>query len=181
MLCIKIICVTNWRLKDVKHILKRLWYDNMKLTPCFYKPSSTCFWMIGLLLFINFWLISRFKSSQSPSNDKHSQTSHQISHKCVESSKYSIPVLTSSTTSKKNGIPLKSDDKLQGIFKSEIINVDLGRFDMNRTYKLFDNVLVGDKFIDLSVEYDVTLATQSSLDKIHWISHIVRYVNFSNH
>ena len=74
-------------------------------------------------------------------------------------------------------MPLKGDDKLQKIFESEIINVDLGRFDMNRTYKLFDNVLVGDKFIDLSVEYDVTLATQSSLDKIHWISHIVRYVN----
>ena len=76
---------------------------------------------------------------------------------------------------------LKGDDKLQKIFESEIINVDLGRFDMNRTYKLFDNVLVGDKFIDLSVEYDVTLATQSSLDKIHWISHIVRYVKFSIH
>ena len=153
----------------------------MKLTPCFYKPSSTCFWMIGLLLFLNFWLISRFKLSQSPSEDKNSQTSHQISHECVESSKYSIPVSASSTKSRNNKIPLKGDDKLQRIFESEIINVDLGRFDMNRTYKLFDNVLVGDKFIDLSVEYDVTLATQSSLDKIHWISHIVRYVSFSIH
>ena len=60
------------------------------------------------------------------------------------------------------------------IFKSELINVNLGRFDFSRKYKMFDNVIIGTKFVNLSIEYDVTLATQSSLDKLHWISHIAR-------
>ena len=44
---------------------------------------------------------------------------------------------------------------------------------------MFDNVIVGDRFVSLSIEYDVTLATQSSLDKLHWINHVIRLVILS--
>ena len=65
-------------------------------------------------------------------------------------------------------------DDIENIFNTEIIDVHLGTFDDSRKYKMFDNVIVGDKFVSSSIEYDVTLATQSSLDKLHWISHIIR-------
>ena len=64
----------------------------------------------------------------------------------------------------------------KNIFNSELIDVNLGLFDESRKYKMFDNVIVGDKFVSLSIEYDVTLATQSSLDKLHWINHVIRLV-----
>ncbi|XP_066260700.1 beta-1,4-glucuronyltransferase 1 isoform X2 [Euwallacea similis] len=46
------------------------------------------------------------------------------------------------------------------------LNLSLGRSDARLGYKLFDNVLVGEKYIQLSETYETCLATQSSLDKI---------------
>ena len=57
--------------------------------------------------------------------------------------------------------------------KNFAIDLDLGRWDDRRQYKLFDNVAVGRKYIQLSKEFDVTLATQSSLDHLHWLPKIV--------
>lgn len=45
-------------------------------------------------------------------------------------------------------------------------NIDLGRSDNRLSYKLFDNVIVGDKYVELSRTYKTCLAAQSSLDKI---------------
>ena len=70
--------------------------------------------------------------------------------------------------------PNANKDDIENIFSSELIDVQLGTFDDSRKYKMFDNVIVGDKFVSSSIEYDVTLATQSSLDKLHWIAHIIR-------
>lgn len=46
------------------------------------------------------------------------------------------------------------------------LNLALGRADNKLEYKLFDNVIVGDKYVELSKAYKTCLATQSSLDKI---------------
>ena len=75
---------------------------------------------------------------------------------------------------------LKNDNfEEKNTFSSELIDVNLGLFDESRRYKMFDNVIVGDKFVSSSIEYDVTLATQSSLDKLHWINHVIRLVILS--
>ncbi|KAF7280347.1 hypothetical protein GWI33_006123 [Rhynchophorus ferrugineus] len=46
------------------------------------------------------------------------------------------------------------------------LNLDLGRSDNRLSYKLFDNIIVGDKYVQLTKDYKTCLATQSSLEKI---------------
>ena len=55
-----------------------------------------------------------------------------------------------------------------------VINLDLGRYDASRQFKIFDNVYVGQKFVELSKEFDVTLASQSSFDRLHWIIYVAK-------
>ena len=52
------------------------------------------------------------------------------------------------------------------------INMTKGRWDQSRNFKIFDHVFTGSKFGSLSREYNVTMATQSSLDKIYWLSQV---------
>jgi N-acetyllactosaminide beta-1,3-N-acetylglucosaminyltransferase len=51
-----------------------------------------------------------------------------------------------------------------GIFN---VNLSLARWDKKHLYKFFDSVLSGDKFTELSEKYIVTIATQSSLEKLY--------------
>lgn len=46
------------------------------------------------------------------------------------------------------------------------LDLQLGRWDNRLLYKLFDNVLVGDQYSELSDRYRTCLATQSSLEKM---------------
>jgi N-acetyllactosaminide beta-1,3-N-acetylglucosaminyltransferase len=46
------------------------------------------------------------------------------------------------------------------------LNLQLGRWDQRRMYKVFDFVIHGEKFTELSEKLNVTLATQSSIEKI---------------
>lgn len=46
------------------------------------------------------------------------------------------------------------------------LDLKLGRWDARRMYKVFDFAVVGEKFAELSEKLNVTLATQSSIEKI---------------
>lgn len=46
------------------------------------------------------------------------------------------------------------------------LDLKLGRWDARRMYKVFDYAVVGEKFVELSERINVTLATQSSIEKI---------------
>ena len=46
------------------------------------------------------------------------------------------------------------------------LDLKLGRWDTRRMYKVFDFAVVGEKFAELSEKFNVTLATQSSIEKI---------------
>lgn len=46
------------------------------------------------------------------------------------------------------------------------LDLQLGRWDARRMYKVFDFAVVGEKFAELSEKLNVTLATQSSIEKI---------------
>jgi beta-1,4-glucuronyltransferase 1 len=46
------------------------------------------------------------------------------------------------------------------------LDLKLGRWDQRRLYKVFDSAVVGEKFVELSEKFNVTLATQSSIEKI---------------
>ncbi|XP_021928931.1 beta-1,4-glucuronyltransferase 1-like isoform X5 [Zootermopsis nevadensis] len=46
-------------------------------------------------------------------------------------------------------------------------NLTLSQWDSRHLFKFLDSVLSGDKFVELSNKYDVCLATQGSLEKLH--------------
>ena len=46
------------------------------------------------------------------------------------------------------------------------LDLKLGRWDSRRMFKVFDFVIHGEKFAELSEKLNVTLATQSSIEKI---------------
>lgn len=46
------------------------------------------------------------------------------------------------------------------------LDLKLGRWDTRRMFKVFDFAVVGEKFVELSDQLNVTLATQSSIEKI---------------
>ena len=45
----------------------------------------------------------------------------------------------------------------------------LGRFDNSRKYKILDNAVVSAKYLELSQRFGVCLATQTSLERMHWL------------
>ena len=47
-----------------------------------------------------------------------------------------------------------------------------GRWDQSRNFKMFDHVFTGSNYDKLSREFNVTLATQSSLDKLYWLGQV---------
>lgn len=46
------------------------------------------------------------------------------------------------------------------------LDLKLGRWDQRRMYKVYDFVIRGEKYTELSDKLNVTLATQSSIEKI---------------
>ena len=58
-----------------------------------------------------------------------------------------------------------------GVFNS---NWSLSRSDSKHRYKFLDFISSGNKFLELSKKYTVTIATQSSLEKLHYIVEVSR-------
>ena len=59
------------------------------------------------------------------------------------------------------------------------INMTQGRWDQSRNFKIFDHVFTGSNYDKLSREFNVTLATQSSLDKIYWLGQVRKIHNYT--
>ncbi|XP_023015288.1 beta-1,4-glucuronyltransferase 1 [Leptinotarsa decemlineata] len=57
------------------------------------------------------------------------------------------------------------------------LDLNLGRWDNRHKYKLFDNILVGDKYGVLNEVYKTCLATQSSLEKLLSITEVSNHWN----
>lgn len=74
------------------------------------------------------------------------------------------PILTSSTCLEYI-LPDSLNNSDKPVFSG--LDIRLGRSDAKRLYKIFDFSVIGDKYADLSEEYSVCLATQSSLEKIY--------------
>ncbi|XP_060800686.1 beta-1,4-glucuronyltransferase 1 isoform X2 [Amyelois transitella] len=47
------------------------------------------------------------------------------------------------------------------------LNLRLGRWDKSRSYKMFDYAATGDTYAETSANYDVCLATQTSIERLH--------------
>ena len=159
-------------------------------TACLCKSPCKCYWLITLFICTNLWLLCRlsiFRREKGVSN---------YQPQLPKSNLFVLPPVTTTTTTHSHNLPNANEvllasaqinskkslshpqlqDGTSHLFNLERANLDpsLGRFDTSRKFKLFDNVIVGENYLNLSIEYDVTLATQSSLDKLHWISRLVR-------
>ena len=55
------------------------------------------------------------------------------------------------------------------------INLTQGRWDQSRKFKIFEHAYTGLDFDKLSQENKVTLVTQSSLHKLHWLSQVIEF------
>lgn len=55
------------------------------------------------------------------------------------------------------------------------LNLKLGRWDAHRMYKYFDFAVIGERFVELSEEYSVCLATQSSLEKLYSLVQVAHH------
>lgn len=77
---------------------------------------------------------------------------------------------TSSTTSYQ-----KQDQLASSIDDSSFLNLDirLGRWDSRRLYRMFDSVMTGSRFVELSESSLVCLATQTSLEKLSSLVQVV--------
>ena len=142
---------------------------------CIYKQPCKCYCIIGLIACINLWLITRIQlphfKQETPKKVK-SQFTNVVVKPTNQRFYSSIQISTEVQT--KDSVLQKHTQDIIDVFNSELVDVNLGRFDDSRKYKLFDNVIIGNNYVNLSIEYDVTLATQSSLDKLHWLTDIVR-------
>ena len=49
-----------------------------------------------------------------------------------------------------------------------------GLRDLSKKYQVFANILVGDRFVAASKEFNVTLCTQSSMDRLYWLPAVQR-------
>lgn len=57
------------------------------------------------------------------------------------------------------------------------LNLNHGRWDASRQYKYFDFASIGQRFDDLSTEYSVCLATQSSLERLYSLVSVAEHWN----
>ena len=66
-------------------------------------------------------------------------------------------------------------DQVGSIDDSVSLNLDirLGRWDQRRLYRLFDAVMIGSRFVEISESTKVCLATQTSLEKLHSLVQVV--------
>ena len=51
----------------------------------------------------------------------------------------------------------------------EHLDFSKGRWDNSRIFKIMEHAYTGSEYVKLSKEYDITLVTQSSLDKLSWL------------
>ncbi|KAL7645136.1 UNVERIFIED_CONTAM: hypothetical protein RMT77_003514 [Armadillidium vulgare] len=56
-----------------------------------------------------------------------------------------------------------------------IIDPRLGRFDNRRMFKTFDNIFVGPDYLNLVEFCPVCLATQSSVDRLFWLTQVAKH------
>lgn len=68
-----------------------------------------------------------------------------------------------------------SQEQASSVDDSASLNLDirLGRWDSRRLYRMFDSVMTGSRFIELSESNRVCLATQTSLEKLHSLVQVV--------
>ena len=73
-----------------------------------------------------------------------------------------------------SSIDIKSVDNVGYSSTLKLLNGQSGRLDKSGKYKVYQNIVVGKEYKILSKEYDVTLSSFASPDKLYWIIEVLR-------
>ena len=119
---------------------------------------------VFVLVFVLCMFISVTKISQVK---EHSSKLNEI----TKSIEVSInPRLTASNDS----FPIEIANRIVFSSAHDAVNVQSGRLDKSANYKIYKNVAVGNHYKKISTEYNVTLASFASIDKLYWILDVAR-------
>ncbi|XP_069696914.1 beta-1,4-glucuronyltransferase 1-like isoform X2 [Periplaneta americana] len=133
-------------------------------------------WLLAcfiILLIANIWFVPWTKITKHGKVTNSYEQQLQATRKArsfqdIQREKYDTIVHRNTSESNKKSIRSSADD-----FSKEFeINIKLGRWDSNQRFKYFDFVVIGDRFEELSDMYSVSLATQSSLERLYSLAEV---------
>ena len=65
-------------------------------------------------------------------------------------------------------------ESMKNSYIPDSLSFPSGRLDKSGRYEIYDNIIIGDQYKVLSKEYDVTLASFATMDKLYWVLDVVR-------
>ena len=77
-------------------------------------------------------------------------------------------------TASKDSFPIEIANRIVYSSAHDAVNVQSGRLDKSANYRIYENVAVGNHYKEISAEYNVTLASFASIDKLYWILDVAR-------
>ena len=112
-----------------------------------------------LCMFISVAKISQVKEHSSKRNE---------STKSIE-----VSIDTRLTVSK-DSFPIETSNRIVYSSAHDALSVQSGRLDKSAKYRIYENVAIGNHYKEISAEYEVTLASFASIDKLYWILDVAR-------
>ena len=119
---------------------------------------------VFVLVFVLCMFISVTKISQVK---EHSSKPNEIK-KSIEVS------IDTRLTASKDSFPIEIANRIVYSSAHDAVNVQSGRLDKSAKYRIYENVAVGNHYKKISTEYNVTLASFASIDKLYWILDVAR-------
>ena len=77
-------------------------------------------------------------------------------------------------TASKDSFPIEIANRIVYSSAHDAVNVQSGRLDKSAQYRIYENVAIGNHYKEISAEYNVTLASFASIDKLYWILDVAR-------
>lgn len=130
--------------------------------------------MLTLLLFNFLWICYVLNLNRCDTNQKkesrfgnHSfNAQHQSQHQNLHTSSKLQGLLTTTASTKR--VAVNSHGNVSPIAFSKL-NFNIGRWDNQRLYKMYDFALTGEQYEQSSQNSSVCLATQSSVERLHFL------------
>ena len=147
---------------EMEHLFK----INFPLHHLLNSKPQFIYWFIFAFDEVNDWALSSTISNHS----NYVNTSNTNSHAGEDYKIYNA------AATNKNNIKEPNASSSRKLFQNlesgklfEHVDFTKGRWDNSRIFKILEHAYTGSEYVKLSKEYDVTLVTQSSLDKLSWL------------
>ena len=142
----------------------------MKLVMLPSKTWQNCCWSKSLI-----WLIFLFCLNAFLSTRLSSTKSNHTNYVNISNSQHGEDYKIYNAATNKNNIKEPNRKLFQNLEVEQNgklfdhLDFSKGRWDNSRIFKILEHAYTGSEYVKLSKEYDVTLVTQTSLDKLSWL------------